>query len=400
MKHCRYLLLWLFFIPAFAAMQAQALSTTPPSTDTIAPDTKQQPSDWDIAVEAVQLSKDAAFMRDSIERQGAVYTNKRNALQEEIKAAETDSTTDAEKIKMLRADLKSTQKAEKETEKNLKRARTIAEFAESVANMESKQQRQQLPKSRKQVQQLRNIFSPPPPEPKVEKKEPAVDTLAKIEVPAPVAADSAAVAAPTKTEETDKKRSKPKNTPEPKPLVRSYSAAEDVLINPPAKPCALAPEIRDEFSGEVRRETLPKELFRYTNQALRKVYGPEKPHTIAEVSLISNGANAALHLTLRINDPGVRRTQGSLQKGGTATLKFMDGYSIILNNSRADEGVTEPDGQVVVFQGNFPIDRATIKKMRTVELDRLRLAWTNGYEDYDVQQVDLLMWQSKCLFEQ
>lgn len=383
-------------------MQARTLQTPPPSAsaDTIVPAADTQPSDWDIAVEAVQLSKEAAFMRDSMDRQGAAYTEKRQSLQQDIQAAESDSTTDAEKIKMLRGELKSAQKAEKDAEKNLKKARTIAEFAETVANMETKQQRQQLPKSRKQVQQLRNIFSPPPPEPKVEKKEAVDTTVAKIELPAPAVTDTAATATALKTETSEKKRSKTKSAPEPQPIIRSYSAAEDVLITPPAKPCALAPDIRDEFSGEVRRETLPKELFRYTNQALRKMYTPEKPHTIAEVSLISNGANAALHLTLRINDPGVRRTQGSLQKGGTATLKFMDGYSIILNNSRADEGVTDPDGQMVVFQANFAIDRATIKKMRTVELDRLRLAWSNGYEDYDVQQVDLLMWQSRCLFEQ
>jgi hypothetical protein len=170
------------------------------------------------------------------------------------------------------------------------------------------------------------------------------------------------------------------------------------MINPPVPPCVLASNVRDAFSGEVRREMPRSELFRYTNLALRKVY-TDKAHTIGEVSLVSIGANAALHLSLRINDPNVRRTQGTLQKGGVATLKFMDGYAITLNNARSDEGATDAEGKFVVFQAEFPIDRTTIKKLRTTELDKIRLAWTNGYEDYDVQQVDLLIWQAKCLFE-
>ncbi|HOY05673.1 MAG TPA: hypothetical protein PLO67_09755 [Saprospiraceae bacterium] len=398
MKRCLCLPIWLFFLSGLAGLQARTMQT--PEKDTIAPSVK--PSDWDVAVEALQLSKDAQFIRDSFSRQVVRLSNERGVVERALQLAEADSTSSVEQLKTLRAGLKTAKKDENDAEKNLKRAKTTAEFAESVANMEERQQRQQLPKSRKQVLQLKNIFSPPPPAPEKEKPEkeekqepPAEPVLTET----PAKTDSTATTSVPATE-PEKRRVKTKPAAEPKPLVRTYSAAEDVMITPPALPCTLAYSIRDEFSGEVRREMPQKELFRYTNQALRKVYTMEKPHTIAEASLLSSGLNAALHLTFRISDPNVRRTQGSLQKGGTATLKFMDGNSIILYDSRSDEGVTDPEGKTILFQAQFPIDRATIKKLRTTELDRIRLAWTNGYEDYDVQQVDLLMWQAKCLFEQ
>ena len=389
-------------LPGLAGLQARTLQT--PGQDTIVPAAAQS-TDWDVAVEALQLSKDAQFIRDSFSRQVARLSAERGVVERALQLAEADSTTDAGQLKTLRTNLKTAQKAEKDSEKNLKRAKTTADFAESVANMDARQQKQQLPKSRKQVLQLKNIFSPPPPAPEKEKPEKEAE---KPEVPAepavaeiPAKADSTATpAAPAVTEPAEKKRPKTKAPAEPKPLIRTYVAAEDVMITPPALPCSLASSIRDEFSGELRRETPRKELFRYTNQALRKVYSAEKPHTIAEASLLSSGLNASLHLVFRISDPNVRRTQGSLQKGGTATLKFMDGNSIILYDSRSDEGVTDPESQTIVFQAQFPLDRTTIKKLRSTELDRIRLAWTNGYEDYDVQQVDLLMWQAKCLFEQ
>lgn len=394
MKRCFYLPICLFFTLMLNQLNAQ-------TTDSI-PDTK--PSDWDVAVEAVQLAGEARMMRDSFSETATTMTDKRVSLERELRRAEADSTTAADVLKNLRSDLKNAQKQEKEAQKNLKRSEETLSFAEEVANMDSRQQKAQIAKSRKQVQQLKNILHPAPPPAKKEKtpkkeekpEEPAMSETPQISPPD----TTTATPVTPEAEKAEKRRAKTKPaTTEPKPIIRPYSAAEDVLINPPSPPCVLASTVRDEFSGEIRKEMPQKELFRYTNQALRKQYSAEKPHTIAEAFLLSYGLNAALHMTFKIQDLNVRRTQGSLQKGGTATLKFMDGTSIILYDSRSDEGVTDAEGQSVIYQAQFPIDRTTIRKLRSTELDRIRIAWSNGMEDYDVQQVDQLMWQAKCLFE-
>ncbi len=378
-----------------------------PQADSIPP-ASVKPSDWDVAVECVQLSGEARSLRDSFAEKSVRSIERRSTLDRAIEKTLLDTTASAEQLKSLKDDLKEAQKEEKEAEKNLKKAKTTAEFAELVANMDARQQRTQLPKSRKQVQQLKNILYPPapalpteaPPKKEKTKKDKPDEEPAVIVSVTPVRVDSSAVDPSQKLEAvTEKPKNKPKSGPQPsKAVFKTYSSAEDVMIHPPVPPCALASNVRDEFSGEVRREMPRSEIFRYTNPALRKTY-TDKPHTIGEVSLLSIGINAALHLNLRINDPNVRRTQGNLQKGSVAILKFMDGYSITLYNARADEGATDPEGKFVLFQAEFPIDRTTIKKLRNTELDKIRLAWSNGYEDYDVQQVDLLMWQARCLFD-
>lgn len=387
--------IYLFFALTLNGLNAQ-------TTDSI-PAPAAKPSDWDVAVEAVQLAGEARFMRDSFTQTAAQRTLKRETVERNLQKAQADTTSAAELLKNLKTDLRNAQKEEKEAEKNVKRAEEAVTFAESVSNMESRQQRAQISKSRKQVQQLKNILYTsrlPDKKEKPEKEEkPTESAVTTSETPAP--ADSSSTATVQNPPENSEKRRKPKPAaPESKVVAKTYSLAQDVMINPPVPACVLASTVRDEFSGEIRKETPRKEIFRYTNQALRKQYTMEKPHTIGEASLLSFGLNAALHLTFRIHDLNVRRTQGSLQKGGTATLKFTDGSSIILYDSRSDEGVTDPEGQSVIFQAQFPIDRTTIKKIRSTELDRIRVAWANGYEDYDVQQVDQLMWQAKCLFEQ
>ena len=405
MKCCFLLSIYLFF--CFSLTETGARTLQQPKADSIPP-ASVKPSDWDVAVECVQLSGEARWLRDSFAEISERSIERRSALDGTIEKMLLDTTTGAEQLKSIKNDLKEAQKEEKETEKNLKKAKTTAEFAELVANMDARQQRAQLPKSRKQVQQLKNILYPSAPslatetapkKEKTKKEKPDEEPAVTVSV-APVQVDSSTVEPPRKPETiTEKPRNKPKSGPQPPKVVfKTYSSAEDVMIHPPVPPCALASNVRDEFSGEVRREMPRSEIFRYTNQALRKTY-TDKAHTIGEVSLLSIGINAAIHLSLHINDPYVRRTQGSLQKSSVAILKFMDGYSITLYNARADEGATDPEGKFVLFQAEFPIDRTTIKKLRNTELDRIRVAWSNGYEDYDVQQVDLLMWQAKCLFD-
>ena len=90
---------------------------------------------------------------------------------------------------------------------------------------------------------------------------------------------------------------------------------------------------------------------------------------------------------------------GKIEKESLATLKFMDGSSYILNNLQANEGVQNPDTQTFVFQAQYPLPADALKKIRRTELDKIRIAWSSGYEDYDVQYVLLLQQQAQCLFE-
>jgi hypothetical protein len=43
------------------------------------------------------------------------------------------------------------------------------------------------------------------------------------------------------------------------------------------------------------------------------------------------------------------------------------------------------------------LDGSAARKLKKTELDKIRIAWSAGYEDYDVQQVDVLEVLSKCL---
>ena len=179
---------------------------------------------------------------------------------------------------------------------------------------------------------------------------------------------------------------------------KTYSIATDVMLKPPAPPCALSLDARDEFSGEVRRETARGELFRHTNPALRHIIQSNN-HVVCEASLVQNGAQAYLNLIFTVNDANAPRTHGGLAKNGVAFVKFLDGTLLNLTNIRGDEGKADPTGKIWTFQGQYPLDKTNLRTIRSEGLDKIRLAWANGYEDYEVQDVLLLGRLSKCLWE-
>jgi hypothetical protein len=170
------------------------------------------------------------------------------------------------------------------------------------------------------------------------------------------------------------------------------------MLSPPTPPCRIASSSRDEFSGEISRELARAELFRYTNPVL-KTYLQGKTHIICEAALTSSGPNATLILTFNINDPNARKAFGRLEKNSIASLKFLDGSMLELQNAIADDGVFSLENDASIFRGQYPLTPEILKKLRHTGLDKVRILWSKGYDDYDVQQVDLLMRQAECLFK-
>jgi hypothetical protein len=72
------------------------------------------------------------------------------------------------------------------------------------------------------------------------------------------------------------------------------------------------------------------------------------------------------------------------------SLWFMDGTSLELYNSINDEGVINYEDQSYTFRGRYPVGEAVWKKIRRTDLDRIRITWGSGYEEYDIQYVHLL----------
>jgi hypothetical protein len=292
--------------------------------------------------------------------------------------ARADTTAAKTTLDSLTRVYKTAQKADKEAQKWRNQALQAQGKADALLTLEPAEWRKQLLRRRKEALRLRDQVLPPAPQPaELVEKAP--------ELPAP-ADTTASPAAPVKPVGPKVK------TPAD---YKKYSRSEDVLYNPPARPCTLTKNFRDEFTGEIRKETQRLEWFRYTNPVMRN-YLQGKTHILCEAALEMRGENAFLLLTFTMNDPAPKKSFGGLAKNSVASLRLVDGSAYVLYNLQADEGITDPETGQTTYRARYAVDKPLFRKMQNTESDKIRIAWMTGYEDYDIQQVDTLMRLSHC----
>ncbi|MEO6757987.1 MAG: hypothetical protein ABIO24_00930 [Saprospiraceae bacterium] len=328
---------------------------------------------------ARQLQDAALSQRNVAELQFHNAQSLRTAEETALATDKADTLTTKDQLAVREKNLRTAKSAEKVAQKNFRQSEKNLEAAESTVTMDSLARRKSLPKVQRQLLEMRNGLFPPPPEPEPNPTEPTGSDTSGI-----AARESAA---------------NPKKERKPEPTVKKYKSYDpqaDVLLHPPLPPCALAMDRRDQFSGEIQRESARGELFRFTNPAL-KSYLEGKINILCEAALSTIGPNTTLNLTFTIRDPNVRKAFGSLAKNSIATLQTLDGAAFTVYNQQLSDGTPDESGQAFTFRGQYPLDKTVLKKIRSTGLDKLRIAWATGYEDYEVQNVDLLVRQAGCL---
>ena len=311
--------------------------------------------------------------------------------------AKQDSTTTKIQLDSLSREAKIAKNIYKKASDLSVKATKLTQFLESLELQDSLSLRKNLPKAWTRTAQLYDEVYLPAPSELLEKE--AVTEAPNADKPKKEKRKKETT--PTEISSTDQPTpSQPganQTTSNDPKRFAAYSPASNVMLYPPTPPCLIASNSRDEFSGEITREMARAELFRYTNPVLI-TYLQGKVHVICEAALVSTGANTSLLLTFTINDPNARKAFGRLDKNSIAALKFIDGSNFTLQNAGADDGVYNSETGATIYRAQYPLAADLLKKIRRMELDKLRIAWSNGYDDYEVQQVDLLMRQAECLF--
>lgn len=385
----------LFFSAIAAAGIAQSAVDSLPPVDSL--------SDRQVNEYCGQLAaKIDAFLQNQTE-QARLLMEKRSELEQ----AYADAQNDSSQTKAFRDSLKNEVKIAKSLEKKAfdkqKDVQKLSALAQKTAEDDNVAQRKNLSKIWKSWQKITvsemKAAEPETQETPVKPKKSAPKSRKKREAEdAPVTVESkeekdVAEAAPAPVLPPSNGKNQPPKPP--KAATGKYDPDKDVMLNPPDLPCTWAQEKKDEFSGEIYRRTEAFELFRSTPAQL-KSFLEGKPNVVCDAALASTGDSYSLLLKFTIYDPNPRKSFGKLDRNSLLLLLLMDGSQYNLNNQISSEGVPGEDGQSLIFQGQYPLTPEIYRKLKRTELDRIRVAWSSGYEDYDVQYVHLLMQLGKC----
>jgi hypothetical protein len=182
-----------------------------------------------------------------------------------------------------------------------------------------------------------------------------------------------------------------------KPLAK-YSPQMDVALNPPAPDCVLTFDGLDPFTQRKRRETAPQILFRHTEDFMKATMAKDKEYINCEVIASRvQGGFYYINLSFLILTKEAQKSFGFLDKGTPFVFKLTNGRIVTLANTKTDIGVVDIAKNTSMYRAQLQLNSSDVKSLMESELDIFRVAWSAGYEDYEIYNMDVLQNVLKCL---
>ncbi|MEM8909240.1 MAG: hypothetical protein AAGD05_15445, partial [Bacteroidota bacterium] len=88
---------------------------------------------------------------------------------------------------------------------------------------------------------------------------------------------------------------------------------------------------------------------------------------------------------------------GVLEKGSILSVKLLNGDAVKLFNTKTSTGTVSKLNKTTVYRGQYLISSDQQKQLKKSEVDKVRIVWSTGYEDYDVYELDFFLDQFNCL---
>jgi len=160
--------------------------------------------------------------------------------------------------------------------------------------------------------------------------------------------------------------------------------------------CITKTDTVDAATGIRRIELEPGLLFTHTDPDLRPFF-KNKELITCYGKLSKSDAYVYLTIDFQIASSHSQSNFGSLEKGSLLRLKLLNGEFVSLYNIRSDRGRIDAYSGHTIFTGQYALGKDEIKMLQSNELDKVRILWSTGYEDYDVYKVDFFIDRLNCI---
>ena len=160
--------------------------------------------------------------------------------------------------------------------------------------------------------------------------------------------------------------------------------------------CRVEMDTIDQITGSRRIALEPGLIFTHTDPDLRPFF-KNKELITCYGKLSKIGAYVYLEIDFQIASSHSQSNFGSLQNGSLLRLRLLNGEYVSLYNVKSDRGHIDPYSGYTIFNGQYVLGKDEIKMLQSTELDKIRILWSTGYEDYDVYKVDFFIDQLNCL---
>jgi len=178
---------------------------------------------------------------------------------------------------------------------------------------------------------------------------------------------------------------------------RPYDPLRDTQLNPPPVPCVFNNNGVDKFTGKMRKDLQPVILFTHTPQELRPFLRDREYITCKGYLADLSDGLLFMSLEFSIASNNAPASFGGIPNGSILSILMMNGETIRLINSKNDAGYFDASQGVFIYRSQFQISGLQEKALQGGEMDKIRVIWATGFEDYEVYELDFFRNQITCL---
>lgn len=158
------------------------------------------------------------------------------------------------------------------------------------------------------------------------------------------------------------------------------------------------PHIQTEKEGKQLYSFPSRPLFVHTSADFNQwSEGKYLLEAMASVYAVDN--DQFLVLDLKFNAINAKKTYGSLDQGARFRLYLANGESVYFENIEKDKGSISRQDQTSRYQAVLPLDKAGLRLLAKHYLLKIGIQWEKGYQEYEIQGLDLVQNQLNCLNE-
>jgi hypothetical protein len=166
----------------------------------------------------------------------------------------------------------------------------------------------------------------------------------------------------------------------------------------PALDCDYTKNEVDDFTGDTKIVTKKENFIAHTDSSLMKYY-KKKRRQYFEVETYTARINdvKAIYLYIVIQTKKAYDYYGVLSSDAKVMFKMSDGSMIELKVGSSDYGDTNYDYNYTSFSTYLVVDDSDVESFQTLDVEKVRIYWSKGYEDYECSNPSLLKKQFNCI---
>lgn len=154
----------------------------------------------------------------------------------------------------------------------------------------------------------------------------------------------------------------------------------------------------DEFTGTNKKVCESEMFIKHTDSTLLKYY-KNKKHQYVECTLSCGKVNDmyVVYVNWRIDTESAYKYFGLISSDSKFIMKHTDGTTTTLKFQKIESGETNYDMKYTTYSNYCILSEEDVASLKANGIEKVRMHWSKGYEDYPVIYSNAFIHQLNCL---